>query len=60
MSAAGLARALSGERTALVVAFTTLFGMSAAHALLETGRDALFMARRYFGMGATWHCRWVR
>lgn len=45
MKAAGLARALSGERAALGVAFTTLFGMSAAHALLETGRDALFLAR---------------
>ncbi len=45
MSAARLARAVSGERAVLAAAFATLFGMSAAHALLETGRDALFLAR---------------
>jgi hypothetical protein len=38
-------RVLTGDRRILAGAFVTLFGMSAAHALLETARDALFLAR---------------
>ena len=35
----------SGERAATLSAFFTLFGITAAHTLLETARDALFLAR---------------
>jgi AAA family ATP:ADP antiporter len=35
----------SGERGATLSAFFTLFGITAAHTLLETARDALFLAR---------------
>jgi HEAT repeat protein len=35
----------SGERRGAAAAFLTLFGMLAAHTLLETARDALFLAR---------------
>lgn len=38
-------RLLTGDRRILAGAVLTLFGMSAAHALLETARDALFLAR---------------
>ena len=33
------------ERRTLLVAFSTLFGILAAHTVLETARDALFLAR---------------
>ena len=34
-----------GERRGTVAAFLTIFGILAGHTLLETARDALFLAR---------------
>src|SRR6185503_11941122 len=42
---ASVAEVRPGERRGAVAAFLTLFGILAAHTLLETGRDALFLAR---------------
>lgn len=37
-------RVPSGEQLGVIAAFATLFGMTAAHTLLETARDSLFLA----------------
>ena len=41
----GLAKVRPDERRGAVAAFLTLFGILAGHTLLETARDALFLAR---------------
>lgn len=45
MTSPARARLPGAEARAVGAAFVTLFGMAAAHALLETARDALFLAR---------------
>ena len=45
LSARAWRHAAPGERRSLAAAFVTLFGLVAAHTLLETARDALFLAR---------------
>ena len=42
---ASVAEVRPGERRGAVAAFLTLFGILASHTLLETARDALFLAR---------------
>src|SRR5688572_26898589 len=42
---ASVAEVRPGERRGAAAAFLTLFGILAAHTLLETARDALFLAR---------------
>ena len=42
---ASVAEVRPGERRGAAAAFLTLFGILASHTLLETARDALFLAR---------------